>query len=470
MKLRALAATTLVASAVSSFGLLGSFDFGTFVEALLRSFAFAQFGVLAPIDASSQDSITAAQALADPTALAKLAPGLRARVVTNSASAGLNIDQIGLWPNDAKPTHLIFCNEQGTTDPGLQRVRLSDGAVETIVTGTTECDPVRVTPWGTVLFGEEAGGGPNGGRMYELIHPLETTGVALDRSTGAFSGGVGAENLAVRPSLGRLSFEGLAVYASGLVYFADENRPGTGTPGGAYFKFVPDHPLAGGAPIAQLADSPLVSGAIYGLRLGKRSGNTDYGQGTELGLGTWIPIPPASDPDLRAQAAALKLTGYYRPEDFDVDRAAEADGSVRFCAANTGNEGNDHLWGNAICVTDGALADALANTATPDVSLLVSGTPQLAMMDNVAYQPKRGNWILHEDGDQLQGNNDLWDCLDDGADADELSDGCVRIATLRDLNAEWTGGVFDASGRRFFVSVQHNVSGRGVILEITGWR
>jgi secreted PhoX family phosphatase len=36
--------------------------------------------------------------------------------------------------------------------------------------------------------------------------------------------------------------------------------------------------------------------------------------------------------------------------------------------------------------------------------------------------------------------------------------------------AEWTGGIFDASGTRFFVSIQHNVTGTGTILEIDGWK
>lgn len=86
--------------------------------------------------------------------------------------------------------------------------------------------------------------------------------------------------------------------------------------------------------------------------------------------------------------------------------------------------------------------------------------------------------MIHEDGDgpaAFGRNNDLWDCLPDGADDDAMSDGCIRIATLRDLvgdgdgGAEWTGGIFDAAGKRFFVSVQHNVTGFGVILEVTGW-
>lgn len=175
-----------------------------------------------------------------------------------------------------------------------------------------------------------------------------------------------------------------------------------------------------------------------------------------------------------------RLSGFYRPEDIDVGLAALEHGLVRWCANDTGNEAEDHLWGEAICVTDGTLADAVSNGGSPDpevapeVQLFVPGTPELAMMDNMAYQPRRGNWILHEDGDGAEltpaRNNDLWDCLSDGGDDDLLSDGCVRIATLNDLGAEWTGGVFDRYGKRFFVSVQHNVTGFGVVLEVTGWR
>ena len=64
----------------------------------------------------------------------------------------------------------------------------------------------------------------------------------------------------------------------------------------------------------------------------------------------------------------------------------------------------------------------------------------------------------------------MWDCLDDGDDEDNLSDACVRIMSLNDLTAEWTGGLFDAGGKNFYVSVQHNITGHGVILKITGWK
>jgi len=233
---------------------------------------------------------------------------------------------------------------------------------------------------------------------------------------------------------------------------------------------IPGALYVGPAPITNLGQSPLAAGAVYGLRLGKRSGNTDYGQGTETGRGSWVPIPNPVNLDLRAAAVQLKLTGNYRPEDSEVDPIALAAGKVRFCAINTGNEVDDRMYGGAICITDGTVAEATVNTGVPEVQTFVVGTPAMAMTDNIAYQPHKGTWLLMEDGDQLQGNNDVFSCLEDGADDDLLSDGCLRVASLNDLTAEWTGGFFDPTGRKFYVSVQHNISGHGVILSIEGWK
>ena len=237
-----------------------------------------------------------------------------------------------------------------------------------------------------------------------------------------------------------------------------------------------ERPAPGARHIGGLEDSPLASGSIYGLRLGLRSGGTDYGQGTETGLGQWVPVcadEACESIDLRAQAATLHLTGYYRPEDMDIDPSAQAVGNVRWCSNNTGNETDDHAWGETICLTDGTQAQALLNAATPEVQRLVQGRPSLAMPDNIEVQPARGNVILHEDADTTNltpHNDDLWSCLPDGADDDLQGDGCVRVGTLNDLTAEWTGGIFDSSGRHFYVSVQHNISGYGTIVDITGWK
>jgi len=445
-------------------------DFGTFRDHQLDARSMQLFGIKGALDASSTRSVDAATAEARPLSLVTLAGSLHARVVASSADLGANIDMMALWPGD-NPTHLIVCNEQGSSQPGLQRVRLSDGLVETILTGTRSCDPAHATPWGTVVFGEEAG---SSGSILEIIDPLHTTGVVYDRATGVLSG-ADAANVAERPAVGHLSFEGVAIYPNGVMYYGDENRPSQGTAGGAYFKFIPDIPWDGYAPVSSLDESPLVSGTVYGLRLGRRSGGTDYGQGSNTGLGSWIPVNNAYDADLRTAAAVLELTGYYRPEDADIDQRALGRGLVRFCANNTGNEEDDHNWGETVCVNDGTLTDATADMSTPEVQLFATGTSEFAMMDNIAYQPGRGNWIIHEDGDAPgfaldPHNNDIWACLEDGADVDTLSDGCIRIATLNDLNAESTGGFFDAEGRRFYFSVQHNVTGHGTILELTGWR
>jgi secreted PhoX family phosphatase len=466
---------------------LSAVDFGVMRDMLLTSKTQSLFGINADLASSSTTSANPAAAAADATKLVTVAKGLQAHVVTQGVAAP-TIDMIALWPNDSSPTHMIFCNEQGIGDPGVQRLDLATGVAQTIVTGTTACDPAHVTPWGTIVFGEENGGGAAGGRLYEMIDPLHTTSVLLDRATGVFTngaGGEGAANIVVRPALGILSFEGVGVLPNGVVYYGDENRLGNGTAGGSYFKFVPStlrDPNAGS--ISSLNESPLASGSVYGLRLGKRtsSGATDYGQGTEFGLGTWIAVSGASPVDLRAATATLRLTGYYRPEDLQFDLGALATGQVIFCGNNTGNQVQDHLWGNTICVTDGTVAQASANSATPEAQLFVQGNSQFAMMDNIAYQPGRGNWLIHEDGDNIATgrNNDLWDCLPDGLDDDTLSDGCVRVATINDLGpagapnagegAEWTDGVFDGTGTHFYVSVQHNLTGHGVILDITGWK
>lgn len=482
----ALIAGVVSASLMVGAALAGS-DVGQQNQQRLEDHAKELFGFKKPVVASSTVSADLAAAKADPTKLVTLAKGLKARIVT-SGNAAPTLDQMVLWPPTGKATHIIACNEQGTTNPGVQRISLDTGIAETILSGTTSCDPVRVTPWGTVIVAEEAGAT---GQMLEIVNPLATTGVLFDRVAGTVSG-ADAGNVAVRRSVGTLSFESIALYDSGLMYYGDENRPSNGVQGGAYFKFVPTTPWDGTTMVTDLSTSPLASGNIYGLRVGKRgaagtlnSGN-DYGQGTQTGLGAWIPIcqgAACNALNLRTATVANKLTGYYRPEDSEIDRPALAAGQVKWCANDTGNEGEDHTWGETICVTDGSLADALGNAASPEVQYFMIGTSDEAMVDNIAQQPVTNNWVLHEDGDiaATNKNNDLFICLPDGDDADTLTDGCVRMATLNDLptndpaaanhgeGAEWSGGFFDPSGKHFFVSVQHNMTGFGVILDITGF-
>ena len=445
-------------------------DWGLDQQTQLQNKSHPLFGVGQPLTQTSTVDFNKAQALADPAGLITVAKGLKVSVVAAGPAngAGGDIDQMVLWPQ-ANPTHIIACNEQGVSDPALQKISLATGNATTIATGIASCDPTRVTPWGTVLFGEEAG---STGGMYEIVDPLNVVGVTIDRNTGVPTGGTNPNNIGRVNAFGFLSFEGLALLPNGVTYYGDELSASNGAPGGAYYKFVPSTPWAGGAPIKSLSQSPFKSGTntaagtVYGLRVGQGS---NYGQGFAYGNGTWQTLTSTPSQQLRPLATTAKLTGYYRPEDLELDTTALAGGKVRMCGNNTGRDAARY-FGETICITDGTVAQATALTSVPEVKLLVQGSAELNMPDNIAYQASRGHWIIEEDGGTAAfGNTDIWDCLDDGGDVDTLSDGCIRIASLNDLDAESTGGFFDSTGKHYYVSIQHNSSGWGTILDITGW-
>ena len=436
-------------------------DWGLDVQTQMENKSEPLFGVGQPLTKSSNVDLNQAQALANPAGLVTVAKGLDVKVVT-AGKAAPNLDQMVLWPQSS-PQYIIACNEQGTANPALQKIKLSDGTATTIASGITSCDPVRATPWGTVLFGEEGG---ITGAMYELIDPLSVEDATINRTTGATS----TPKIRRVNALEFLSFEGLAILPNGVTYYGDELSASNGAPAGAYYKFVPGTPWTGGAPITNLDQSPYAAGTVYGLRVGQ---TTNFGQGVASGIGTWQLLTSTPGQQLRPLAATAKLTGYYRPEDIDIDRAALAAGNVRFCGNNTGRD-EARYWGETVCITDGSVSGSTSASSVPEVQLFVEGSSQFNMPDNIAYKPGRGNWLINEDGstaDFVDGsrNNDIWDCLDDGADNDILSDGCIRVVSLNDLDAESTGGFFDPSGTHYFVSIQHNSSGFGTILDITGW-
>ena len=394
-----------------------------------------------------------------------IAKGLTARLVSDRV--GENADMIALWPNDDHPTYAIICNEIDGSLAGapatVQRVRLSDGQVSDMVFGLTSCDPSHRTPWGTIIVGEEAG---KVGRVWEIFDPLNVNGVTVTRATGASSD---SAHVITRAALGQVSFEGIVQLADGTTYYGDELRPASGKAGGGIYKFVPAVKRAANAgAITSLDQSPLAAGSVYVLRVGIRNGGTDFGQGANIGAGMWIgPLTPATD--LAAAAiAAGGYTGYYRPEDMDLDPIALAKGKLRACWPNTGNDAGE-TWGEVLCFTDDATSQAGFATGTrPVVSPFVIGNPDLRMPDNVDFQPGTGILYVLMDAttsaeDPTFSNDDVWACLPDGADSDVLSDGCVRVMTLKDGSAEFTGIQFLGNGESFLIHLQHRTqAGRAV--------
>jgi secreted PhoX family phosphatase len=494
------AAGALAVSGLSVIGLAAGpdDDFGAFVAHQLRAHAEQLFGIREPLEQSAKgpyDGLDNLQAI-------QVAPGLHVSLVSSSVASAA--DQIALWPDDDHPTHLFVCDEE-TSNPAVQRVDLSappSSNATTIVTGLSSCDPVRRTPWGTILVGEEAGAT---GGLYELIDPEHiTTPIAVtNRATGANSDPL---HLAKRMAVGSLSFESLAIKGDGTMVYGDELAPSGGNSGGGIYKFVPAVPFTGNGRATVPGASPLVSGTVFGLRVAA-SKSTNWGQGAETGNGAWVAVNLAGanvvdgtgNIILRNAQLLQKFTGYYRPEDMDLDPIAAARGVFRACWANTGRKShndsslveNSGVQSEVMCLTETppSTFDPTPATGTiPVVDRFITGSEERAMYDNVAFQPHTGNLVVLEDGPvetvktldplttELRGN-DLWICLPDGSDDDHLTDGCVRFASIRDTSAEPTGFIFVGSGEEAFVNIQHRAindslgaGNHGALVKISGFK
>ncbi len=450
-------------------------DFGQTVENMLAQQSLALFGIAAPLTTEvpeTGDGYRTANSTAD-DALA-VAPGLTASFLTREA--GNAFDQFAFYPAE-NPTHIIGCVESrreeiadGKYNPSVQSVSLADGTVTTILRGLTSCDPVRVTPWGTVLVGEER----TDGLSYEILDPLNVANVTVtNRATGETDD---PEHVVGRLALPTIGYEGVGITAEGVVYAGDELRPGSDTPdadGGAIFKFVPDHPATGGM-ITSLDQSPFTSGSVYAMQVSCIDDGAQFGQGCDIGNAMWIPVNAAT---ARSDANANAATGYYRPEDGLLDPAYTGEG-VRFCWTNTWEEGAQS-YAEVLCLVDTtpsevAAADGtgLLNTA---VSRFVQGDTVANSFDNLEFQPGTGIMYVIED----HPNGDIWACLPDGTDRDLMTDGCIKVFTVKDTTAEPTGFIFAPDGLTAYVSIQHsddtNMSpvddfGTDDIIKITGFQ
>ncbi|MCM3901736.1 MAG: DUF839 domain-containing protein [Pyrinomonadaceae bacterium] len=460
-----LAASILVTSALPAqadeFDGFDGLDFGAIVQRGLERSSWIWFGVGKPLKESAAPTTGAYRTATQPaSAQVLLAEGLKAEYVTRSA--GDAADMFAFWPSDENPTHLIFCIEGDRLDlgvplqgagvnkfnPGVQRIRLSNGAVETLVRGTDACDGIRRTPWNTILFSEER----TDGGAYEIINPLMVTDHTItNRALGTIidENGLPATKVVKRIALPTMAWEGIGILPSGVLYAGDELRPGTpaNADGGAMFKFVPQVPRNSNGSISNLNESPFFAGTVYALQVSCQSGSQQFGQGCEIGNGAWINVSAAN---ARSDANLVGATGYYRPEDLEIDEEFEGTGA-RFCWTDTGlaTGGN---YGEVICGIDSAPLTASATQRTVVVNRFVEGDPDFNQPDNFAFQPKTGNHYVIEDNS----NGDIFACLPDGADRDIKTDGCVKILSVKDSSAEPTGFKFSRDGRTAYLSIQHS--------------
>lgn len=463
---RLVAAAVIVSSVLVGFAFAddedGDRDFGVWVEKELNARSEQLFGIGRPLEASAPPT-TGAFRRPDQRASEQvlLARGLRVEYLTRNA--GELTDMMAFFPAH-RPTHLITCVEAGRSrlpdgrlNPSVQRINLVSGEVKTILRGMDRCDGIRTTPWGTVLATEET----DDGAAYEILGPLTLTEAEVISRGGAGLPAIvsAPDRIAKRTALPTMAWEGLAVLPSGVVIGGDELRPGSNPPeaagpdsdGGAIFKFVPAVLRTGGGPITRLEDSPLVAGTVHAMQVSCVSPRQQFGQGCEVGNAAWLTVSAAT---ARADADRLGATGYYRPEDLHEDptfRDHDHPAAVRFCWTNTQDE-SAGSFAEVMCAIDGAPQTAVATARTVLVTRFVQGDTDFNSFDNLDFQPRTGNLYVIED----HPNGDIFACLPDGADRDLMTDGCVKVISVRDSSAEPTGFIFTPDGTTAYLSIQHS--------------
>ena len=192
-------------------------DFGAWVQDQLSDHSEQLFGFRHPLEKSALGPYDGA----DNTKAIEVADGLKVSLVSSSVASAA--DQIAFWPNDENPRYVFVCDEE-TSTPAVQRVDLTmppGSNATTIVTGLSSCDPVRRTPWGTILVGEEAGllGG-----LYELINPATINApiAVTNRDAGTTSD---PARLVKRKAVGTLSYESLAIKSDGTMVYGASSSP-----------------------------------------------------------------------------------------------------------------------------------------------------------------------------------------------------------------------------------------------------
>jgi secreted PhoX family phosphatase len=377
-------------------------------------------------DPLSQTAAVGSQPVCAPVALPD---GFSQRVIVSGTGAcgGSVLD---IYPGVADLTDMNAVNESGQhagrylyrtqelgTNGSVSVIDLQTGEAKVLVqnSGWRRLDGLRWTPWGTLLFSEEAGAN---GRLFEIVldpHDPMTAAEVIDR-----------------PSVGRMSHEGISVDPQGNVYVGDEFN------GGAIFRFVPDH------------YGDLSAGTLYALKIVDESAAPGVGTGTA----EWVALVPGQNgvvtaPSMSARAAASEagVTGYNRPEDYE--RIGQ---TLYFAATGTNNVYAVSLVGEPFVtefVAAGVNVGSAAGFGLQDPDNLTS--------DNA------GNLYIVEDNSPA----DIWVATPD-LNRDGRADSVVLFATLTTPGSEGTGIYFSPTQpRAMFLNVQHPSNNNDTTILIT---
>ena len=228
--------------------------------------------------------------------------------------------------------------------------------------------------------------------MYELINPLDTTGVTLDRSDRYLLGRHRREQLRGPDRTGATVVRRVRHVSQRRRVLRRRDAPDRTASRAALLQVHPDRAaqpdrerpdhqsrsLAAASPARSTGCASVCAAAARAMTTG-RAPSTGSGRGCRF-----RPRPTRTcAPGRRVEAHRLLPPRGLR-------HRPGGQGQGHWCASaepTTGNENEDQLYGEVVCVSDGSFNDSAHNGATPEVQLFVMGNPELAMMDNVAYQP-----------------------------------------------------------------------------------
>ena len=292
-------------------------------------------------------------------------------------------------------------------------------------------DGLLWTPWGTLLFAEEAitaelpdPGEPQAtsGLLYELV---------LDRRDPTR-----AVLVAARPLLGSLSHEGIETDAQGNVYVIDEDR------NGSIYKFVPEH------------RGDLSAGQLYALRVQG---------GLKTGAAEWVALDMDQvQVSARVAAAAVNATRYCRPE--DLERIGKTM-YVALTCEDTTNAANLNGPSAVLAFTLNGANPQVSYFVAPGVNVPVenrtAGITGMRAVDNLADGPDGSLWIVEDNVP-----SDIWVASPD-RNGDGVADEVRLFASLKDNLAEGTGIYFGKDPKTLYVNVQHSATGNDKTMAIT---
>lgn len=272
----------------------------------------------------------------------------------------------------------------------------------------------NVTPWGTILSGEEYPPERDDKNFIEARQKAKQMGIAYSDDPLNFGWVVeinpNTGEVKKHRSLGRLSHEGAIVLPDGKTAFTTDD-----TRGGILAKFVADK--AG----------DLSSGTLYAYKRDTKE---------------WIEIPDDQLSNAREYAISHGATAFDRPEDIEYN---PVDGMIYWAET-----GDDKKQGN---LKYGRVYQL--NPQTNELKVVVEGGPdKFANPDNLAIDPATGDLYIHEDNYEPfmlptigQDNNALWKY--------SLKDKKLEKFASVALGAEVTGGTFTPDGKVMFVNMQH---------------